>query len=101
MLNPESQINPDLFVKSSEKAFYDALIALVPITEKAQSDRNYQYLVEGLGKIAPTVASFFDGADSVMVMDENLEIRANRLSLLGLLRNHSRVLADFGAIVKD
>jgi glycyl-tRNA synthetase beta chain len=100
VLNPESQINPDLFVKSSEKAFYDALIALVPITEKAQSDRNYQYLVEGLGKIAPTVASFFDGADSVMVMDENLEIRTNRLNLLGLLRNHSRVLADFGAIVK-
>ena len=101
VLNPECQINPDLFVKSSEKAFYDALIALVPITEKAQSDRNYQYLVEGLGKIAPTVASFFDGADSVMVMDENLEIRTNRLNLLGLLRNHSRVLADFGAIVKD
>ena len=101
VLNPQSVINPDLFVKSSEKAFYDALIALVPITEKAQSDRNYQYLVEGLGKIAPTVASFFDGENSVMVMDENSEIRANRLNLLGLLRNHSRVLADFGAIVKD
>ena len=100
-LNPQSVINPDLFVKSSEKAFYDALITLVPITEKAQGDRNYQYLVEGLGEIAPTVASFFDGEDSVLVMDENLEIRANRLNLLGLLRNHSRVLADFGAIVKD
>ena len=100
-LNPQSVINPDLFVKSSEKAFYDALIALVPITEKAKNDRNYQYLVEGLGEIAPTVASFFDGEDSVLVMDENPEIRANRLNLLGLLRNHSRVLADFGAIVKD
>ena len=100
VLNPESMINPDLFVKSSEKAFYTALIALVPITEKAQSDRNYQYLVEGLGEIAPTVANFFDGEDSVLVMDENLEIRANRLNLLGLLRNHSRILADFGAIVK-
>ena len=100
-LNPQSVINPDLFIKSSEKAFYDALITLVPITEKAQGDRNYQYLVEGLGEIAPTVASFFDGEDSVLVMDENLEIRANRLNLLGLLRNHSRVLADFGAIVKD
>jgi len=100
-LNPQSVINPDLFVKSSEKAFYDALIALVPITEKAQRDRNYQYLVEGLGQIAPTVTHFFDGEDSVLVMDENLEIRANRLNLLELLRNHSRVLADFGAIVKD
>jgi glycyl-tRNA synthetase beta chain len=99
-LNPQSVINPDLFVKSTEKAFYDALIALVPITEKAKNDRNYQYLVEGLGEIAPTVASFFDGEDSVLVMDENLEIRANRLNLLGLLRNHSRILADFGAIVK-
>ena len=33
-------------------------------------------------------------------MDENLDIRRNRLNLLGLLRNHARVLADFGAIVK-
>jgi glycyl-tRNA synthetase beta chain len=36
-----------------------------------------------------------------MVMDENPEVRKNRLNLLGLLRNHARTLADFGAIVKS
>jgi glycyl-tRNA synthetase beta chain len=47
------------------------------------------------------VGTFFDGEDSVLVMDENPDIKQNRLNLLGLLRNNARVLADFGAIVKN
>jgi glycyl-tRNA synthetase beta chain len=46
------------------------------------------------------VADFFDGENSVLVMAEKEPVRRNRLNLLGLLRNHARVLADFGAIVK-
>jgi glycyl-tRNA synthetase beta chain len=34
-------------------------------------------------------------------MDDDPNIQRNRLNLLGLLRNHARVLADFGAIVKS
>jgi len=34
------------------------------------------------------------------VMDKDPAIQQNRLNLLALLRNHARVLADFGAIVK-
>lgn len=100
ILDPKTVINPELLIKSSEKALYDALIAIVPTTETAQRDHNYQSLVDGLANIAPTVANFFDGEDSVLVMDENLDVRQNRLNLLGLLRNHARVLADFGAIIK-
>jgi hypothetical protein len=33
-------------------------------------------------------------------MADDPNLRQNRLNLLGLLRNHARVLADFGAIVK-
>ena len=33
-------------------------------------------------------------------MDKDAAIQQNRLNLLGLLRNHARVLAEFGAIVK-
>jgi len=33
-------------------------------------------------------------------MAEDESVKENRLNLLGLLRNHSRILADFGAIVK-
>jgi glycyl-tRNA synthetase beta chain len=94
-------VQPKLFKQPSEQAFYDALVKLVPQTEGARSQRNYQQLVDALAEIAPVVSNFFDGAQSVMVMDEDLAVRQNRLNLLGLLRNHARVLADFGAIVKS
>ncbi|MCF4968096.1 glycine--tRNA ligase subunit beta [Nostoc sp. CMAA1605] len=100
-LDPTNLVRPELFQKSSESAFYEALVKLVPQTQAAQQSRNYQLLVEGLINIAPTVSNFFDGADSVLVIDPDPEIKRNRLNLLGLLRNHARVLADFGAIVKS
>ncbi len=100
-LDPKSLIDPKLFQQPSEQAFYEALVQLVPQTQSAQAERNYQKLVDALAKIAPVVSNFFDGEQSVLVMDENLKIRRNRLNLLGLLRNHARVLADFGAIVKS
>ncbi|MFM6039467.1 MAG: glycine--tRNA ligase subunit beta [Sphaerospermopsis kisseleviana] len=100
-LEPKTLINPQLFQKSSESAFYNALVELVPQTQTAQQTRNYQLLIAALEKIAPTVSKFFDGEDSVLVMDTDANIKRNRLNLLGLLRNHSRVLADFGAIVKN
>ena len=99
-LEPKTAVKPELFQKSSEPAFYDALVQLVPQTQLSKQTRNYQLLVDSLTEIAPTVSNFFDGPDSVLVMDADAEIKRNRLSLLGLLRNHARVLADFGAIVK-
>jgi glycyl-tRNA synthetase beta chain len=99
-LNPKGVVNPALFQKSSESAFYEGLVQLVPQTQAAKSDRNYQQLVVAIGEIAPVVSKFFDGDDSVLVMDNDPDIKQNRLNLLGLLRNHARVLGDFGAIVK-
>ncbi|MBW4644259.1 MAG: glycine--tRNA ligase subunit beta [Goleter apudmare HA4340-LM2] len=100
-LEPAAVVKKELFQKSSEAAFYDAIVDLVPQTKAAQQSRDYQLLVTALGKITPTVSNFFDGEDSVLVMDPDPEIKRNRLNLLGLLRNHARVLADFGAIVKN
>ncbi|MDB9445622.1 glycine--tRNA ligase subunit beta [Anabaena sp. CS-542/02] len=100
-LEPTNLIQTQLFQKSSEESFHNALVELVPSTQKAKETRNYQLLITGLAEIAPTVARFFDGEDSVLVMDLNPDIKRNRLYLLGLLRNHARVLADFGAIVKN
>ncbi|MEG4516918.1 MULTISPECIES: glycine--tRNA ligase subunit beta [unclassified Microcoleus] len=99
-LEPKNAVKPELFQKSSEQAFYDAVVQLVPQTLLSKQTRNYQQLVDSLTEIAPTVSNFFDGPESVLVMDSDPEIKQNRLNLLGLLRNHARVLADFGAIVK-
>lgn len=101
LIDPQSCIDTNLCRKVSEQAFYDGLTELTPKTEAALRDRNYEQLIAGLTQIAPIVADFFDGPNSVLVMDEDPNIRRNRLNLLGLLRNHARVLADFGAIVKD
>ncbi len=99
-LDPQVVIQPDLFEQESEQALYTALCALVPQTEQAQADRDYQRLVDGLAAISPAVTRFFDGEDSVLVMADDPAIQANRLNLLGLIRNHARILGDFGAIVK-
>lgn len=99
-LKPTDHVTPELFEQSSEQDFYDGLVDLLPQTEASQEQRNYQLLVDGLTKIAPVVSNFFDGENSVLVMAENPDVKRNRLNLLGLLRNHARVLADFGAIVK-
>ena len=100
-LEPQELVNCEIFEKSSEQNFYDALVELVPQTIAAQEQRNYQLLVDSLTRIVPTVSNFFDGEESVLIMAEDPDIKRNRLNLLGLLRNHARVLADFGAIVKS
>ncbi|NEN87470.1 MAG: glycine--tRNA ligase subunit beta [Okeania sp. SIO3H1] len=100
-LAPEKNVDINLFKSQSELAFYNALVDLVPQTKVSQQTRNYQQLVDALAKIAPTVSNFFDGPESVLVMDPDPKIKQNRLNLLGLLRNNARVLADFGEIVKS
>lgn len=93
-------IDEAALAQASEQALYAALTALVPKTQAAQAERNYDALLAGLIEIAPVVSGFFDGPDSVLVMADDPTVRQNRLNLLGLLRNHGRVLGDFGAIVK-
>ncbi|MEL4894119.1 glycine--tRNA ligase subunit beta [Crocosphaera sp. Alani8] len=100
-LDPSKVVSTELFEKSSEQEFFDGLMVLVSKTTQAQAERNYQLLTEGLLDIVPKVSEFFDGENSVLVMDENENIKQNRLNLLAVLRNHGRVLADFGAIVKN
>ncbi|MFH1537413.1 MAG: glycine--tRNA ligase subunit beta [bacterium] len=54
--------------------------------------------IEALYRITPAAHSFFD---NVMVMDEDLELRANRLALLKSLRSLYMEIADFSKMVKS
>jgi glycyl-tRNA synthetase beta chain len=87
-------VKPELLQKNSEKTLFAAVVAL-------PSEQDLDKLVVGLNAIAPALTSFFDGEDSVLVMDPDPAIKQNRLNLLGVIRNHARVLADFSAIVKS
>ena len=100
ILNPSQVIVEEQLQQDSEKAVYQALLALYPQIIVAQAERNYPALVTAFQALAPTVAEFFDGPDSVLVMAEAPLLRQNRLNLLGLIRNYALVLGDFSAIVK-
>ncbi|QDZ39609.1 glycine--tRNA ligase subunit beta [Euhalothece natronophila Z-M001] len=100
-LDPRAVIDPNLFEQTSEQTLYNQLIDLLPKTQASQQQRDYQQLVDGLAQISPAVSAFFDGEDSVLVMAKDPAVQQNRLNLLGVLRNHGRVLADFGQIVKN
>jgi glycyl-tRNA synthetase beta chain len=97
-LDVAAVVQPKLFQKSSEQTFFDGLQQL---SQQQNKPGDYDGLVAALTQLTPTVGKFFDGADSVLVMDPDPAVKANRLNLLGVLRNYTRVLADFGAIVKS
>jgi glycyl-tRNA synthetase beta chain len=75
----------------------EVLRQLEPVITGNDLDR-YLLLARGLAESASTLAAFFDGADSVLVMAEDPAVRSNRLNLLGVLRNQAAVLADFNRL---
>jgi glycyl-tRNA synthetase beta chain len=97
VLKPDGVVNTALFETSSEAGMLQVLDALAPVATSNAEDR-YARLADGLAAAAPTLAAFFDGEQSVMVMADDQAIRANRLNLLGLLSNQASVLADFSRI---
>jgi glycyl-tRNA synthetase beta chain len=86
-----------LFEKGSEAAMLEVLMKLEPVATGNDPNR-YRELARGLAESAVTLAAFFDGAESVLVMAEDPAVRSNRLNLLGVLRNQAAVLADFNRL---
>ncbi len=87
-LDVKSIINADTLIEPAERDLYQAIADL----PRQPSDEE---LMENIRAIAPVLAKFFD---DVLVMAEDLQVRQNRLNLLGVIRNYSRQLADFSAI---
>jgi glycyl-tRNA synthetase beta chain len=96
--SPQGVVDPALFEKASEAAMLAVLERLEPFATGQDSSR-YAALAEGLAQSASTLAAFFDGDDSVLVMADDPAVRLNRLRLLAVLRNQAAVLADFTRLV--
>jgi glycyl-tRNA synthetase beta chain len=95
--SPSGVVVEAMFEKCSEAAMLKVLRELEPVATGKDPDR-YRDLARGLAESASTLAAFFDGADSVLVMAEDPAVRSNRLNLLGVLRNQAAVLADFNRL---
>ncbi|MFM7219591.1 MAG: glycine--tRNA ligase subunit beta, partial [Nodosilinea sp.] len=73
-------VDPDQFESPAEAALLAALTSLLPQTQAALAQGNYQQLVAGLTQVTPVVSNFFDGPDSVLVMAADPQVRRNRLN---------------------
>ena len=97
VIDPSDFIKKSLFEKDCESEMFNVLERLKPLA--ANGDRvKYKLLADGLVSSAQTLANFFDGEGSVMVMTDDVNLRNNRLNLLTILKNQSLKLADFGKL---
>lgn len=71
--------DPALFKEASEKALFDELSHLKPAIENAMAQRDYATAMQDTSRLRQSVDDFFD---NVMVMDEDMALRQNRLELL-------------------
>ncbi len=94
VIDPSDFVDKSLFEKACEIEMFNVLEKLKPLA--INGDRvKYKLLADGLVSSAETLANFFDGEGSVMVMTDDINLRNNRLNLLTILRNQSLMLADF------
>ncbi len=96
VLNPAAAVDPSLFQEAAERELYEACQRVYRLGVEPALQGDFTPLVEGLQAAAPAVDRFFE---AVLVMDPDPSLRTNRLNLLGILRNQSRLLGDMGAVV--
>ncbi len=92
-----TDLNAELFNLDAEKVLYQAFAAIKVVAGELVDKKDFLGALDALKKLSTPIDSFFD---SVMVMDENLSLRKNRLALLKSIDNLLAKIADFGKIVQ-
>jgi glycyl-tRNA synthetase beta chain len=88
-------IKPELFSDSAEKALYKTCMKARQDVSGHISSGDMNAAFGAMAAIKPDVDAFFD---SVLVMDDNSDIRRNRLALLQQISEMFARLADFSKI---
>ena len=92
-----SELNSELFTIDAEKVLYGAFAAIKVAADELVDKKDFLGALDVLKKLSTPIDSFFD---TVMVMDENLTVRQNRLALLKSIDDLLAKIADFGKIVQ-
>lgn len=92
-----TEINSELFTLDAEKILHGAFAAIKVAADELIDKKDFLGALDVLKKLSTPIDSFFD---SVMVMDEDLTVRKNRLALLKSTDNLLGKIADFGKIVQ-
>jgi glycyl-tRNA synthetase beta chain len=90
-----TDVRPNLLQLDAERRLHAALEQLRPEVEPLLARRDYSEALQRLARLREPVDAFFD---SVMVMDENADLRGNRLGLLAALRQLFLHTADLSRL---
>jgi glycyl-tRNA synthetase beta chain len=88
-------VNPDLFAEPAEHALADALNATIPLADAAFESGDYAGALQVLAQLRGPVDAFFN---DVMVMADDLDVRANRIALLAQLHGLMNRVADLSRL---
>jgi len=92
---PVAEVDVTQLREEAEVRLYDAMHGLRETVGRDIARREYTAALGRLAQLRPAVDTFFD---KVMVMDENPQLRANRLSLLAQLRGLFTGIADLSRL---
>ena len=91
----DSAINQSLLTIAAEKNLYTALTQLEPRLDQQLQSQQFGALLQDLVSLSEPIDQFFV---DVMVMDENVQLRQNRLALLQRLHQQMNLVADIGKL---
>ena len=87
--------DPNLFLNRAEHDLYEKADAIGEKIRPLLGDSNYGEILRELSVLRDPIDQFFD---DVMVMDENLEVRRNRVALVTSVRNLFAHVADLSLL---
>ena len=94
-LLPTLKVDSNLLTERAERNLYDNLVkmeaSVAPIIEQGE----YSKALTSLASLKPTIDSFFD---DVMVMDDEDNVRNNRLALVSRVKNQFSAIADISCL---
>jgi glycyl-tRNA synthetase beta chain len=88
-------VDPALFATEQETALHDAIMRAESEAAEAIQREDFADAMRALSRLRQPVDAFFD---HVLVNDEDLAVRANRLALLARIRAATDQVADFSKI---
>ena len=91
----EAPVDPQRFVNQVETSLYESLTACVQDLKKPLAARDYDAVLDRLSQLKTPIDSFFD---EVLVLDQDLALRQNRLALLTRIATLFRQMADFSRL---
>jgi len=94
-VTPPAQVDVERLREDAEVRLYDALRGVRDAVAAATAQHEYTNALGRLAQLRPAVDAFFE---QVMVMDENPQLRANRLSLLAQLQGLFAGVADLSRL---